>query len=257
VGDVTIPKGTLPPGAIITIMRSTAESPTADTSSCSGESDSVSAEIGVSSVAAFDWIYLTSSSKGSPAFDIGVQRGPTKDFDPPVSIRLLGENKNDNCVGYNERGSQHSWKCLSGITQNITRKDLLLFILLILLYPYQPSTGFNHRQSAIHDENKSLYLFRCVVWSVPVGRPGLWLDLDRLRRSRRLGSLQFSISYSFASLNLQSKQLIKGSCLVFMVFICIVYRYSQRFQSFLSGYDITVVEALSKKVATVTSAKDG
>jgi len=42
-------------------------------------------------------------------FDIDVEGGPTKDFDPPVSIKLLGENKDDNCVGYNEGGSKASW----------------------------------------------------------------------------------------------------------------------------------------------------
>jgi len=45
VGEITIPKGTLPPGAVVTITPSSAQDPPSEPT-CSGDKDSVSGEIG-------------------------------------------------------------------------------------------------------------------------------------------------------------------------------------------------------------------
>jgi len=42
-----------------------------------------------------------------------VKGGPSSGFDPPVTIRLLGEDKEDSCIGYNQDTNKDTWKCLS------------------------------------------------------------------------------------------------------------------------------------------------
>jgi len=55
-------------------------------------------------------------------FDIEVKGGPNSGFDPPVSMKLLGRDKNDECIGFNEGTSEDSWKCLGDTNKDHSRK---------------------------------------------------------------------------------------------------------------------------------------
>eukprot|EP01102_Stenamoeba_stenopodia_P004066 TRINITY_DN1421_c0_g2_i3.p1 TRINITY_DN1421_c0_g2~~TRINITY_DN1421_c0_g2_i3.p1 ORF type:complete len:145 (-),score=30.18 TRINITY_DN1421_c0_g2_i3:35-469(-) len=53
-------------------------------------------------------------------FEVKVEGGPTKGFDPPVELSLLGLDVGDHCVGYNQGTSSKSWKC---VEQDTTTKN--------------------------------------------------------------------------------------------------------------------------------------